>query len=372
MAARLGELLIQAKILNLDEMDQVLQNQVVFGGRFGTNLIEMGYMTEEELTSFLAECMRVPAADPELMKNLPEEIIKLIPREVADKFKTVPLALDRRRLTVATIDPHDLAAMDTLAFTTGYTIIPAIATEFRIVLALEKYYGIRRKLRHPSLSGVPPKQVKRRRAPDRESHDLLTATNYFAPQTEEALAPLKEEFHGFDQFPDDFGPEGESHLTLDGVAVRLANATDRDAIADAIIAYTSQWFPCSALFLVRGAAAIGWKGVRDGSEPAGFDELEIPLDTPSVLQYVIENKQFFLGPITDSPANYRLVAGLGGVRPEASLILPITLLKRTVALLYLDGPSDRLTQRLMELQRLLGKSSLAFEILLLKNKILSA
>jgi hypothetical protein len=372
MTARLGELLMQAKIINLDEMDQVLQNQVVFGGRFGTNLIEMGFMTEEELTGFLAKTIRVPAADPELVKNLPEETIRLVPREVAEKFKIVPIALERRRLTVAAMDPHDLESMDALAFTTGYTILPAVSTEFRLVLALEKYYGIRRKLRHPSLSGVSPKQVKRRRSPGQESHDLLTAPNYFAPQTKEELAPLKEEFHGFDQYPDDFGPDGASHLTLDNVAERLANAADRDAIAEAIINYTSQWFPCSALFLIRGTSAIGWKGLRDGNELAGFDELDVPLDTPSVLQYVMENKQFFLGPVTDSPVNDRLVAGLGGVRPESSLILPIMLLKRTVALLYLDGPSDRLTPRLLELQRLLGKTALAFEILLLRNKILSA
>ncbi len=372
MTARLGELLVKAKILNLDEMDQVLQNQVVFGGRFGTNLIEMGFMTEEELTAFLAEQMRVPAAAPELMKNLPEETVKLIPLEVADRFKIVPLTLERRRLTVATMDPHDLATMDALAFTTGYTIIPAVSTEFRLVLALEKYYGIRRKLRHPSLSGVPPKRAKRRRTPDKESHDLLTATNYFAPRTEEALAPLREEFHGFDQFPAEFDPEGAGQLTLEGTAMRLANAADRDAIAEALIGYTSQWVPCSALFLVRGKSAFGWKGVRNGTEPAGFDELELPLDTPSVLQYVMDNKQFFLGPVTASPANDRLVAGLGGNRPEAALILPITLLKRTVALLYLDGPGERLTPRLLELQRLLGKTSLAFEILLLRNKILTA
>jgi len=369
--ARLGELLVQAKKISLDEMDYVLRNQVVFGGRYGTNLIEMGFMTEGELTTFLAETMRVPAADPERMMSIPAKTINLIPREVAEKFKVIPLALEQRRLTVATMDPHNLAAVDALAFTTGYSILPAVTTEFRMVLALEKHYGIRRTLRHPSLSGTPTKVRKRTRTAEQESHILLTAPNYFAPQNKESLAPLNGDFQGFEQYSDDSACNGAPHLTLDSIAERLANSADRDAIAEAIIDYTSQWFPCSALFIIRGASAIGWRGVRDGIELAGFDELDIPLDTTSALQNSMENSKLFVGPITDSPANAQMLAGLGNVQPESSLILPIMLQKRTVALFYLDGSIDQLAGRQEELQKLMVKTSLAFEILLLRNKILS-
>jgi hypothetical protein len=50
--------------------------------------------------------------------------------------------------------------------------------------------------------------------------------------------------------------------------------------------------------------------------------------------------------------------------------MPLTILDRIVVFLYLEGEPEQLAARLPELQRLIAKASMAFEILILRNKIL--
>jgi hypothetical protein len=64
MAKPLGEHLITAKKITENQLLEVLERQVTEGGRLGTNLIELGYITEEELTHFLSEKFQMPIVPP--------------------------------------------------------------------------------------------------------------------------------------------------------------------------------------------------------------------------------------------------------------------------------------------------------------------
>ena len=61
MAAKLGQILITSNIISEEQLKQALNLQKKEGGRLGTNLAKLGYITEEKLVSFLSKQFGVPA-----------------------------------------------------------------------------------------------------------------------------------------------------------------------------------------------------------------------------------------------------------------------------------------------------------------------
>jgi sugar diacid utilization regulator len=61
----------------------------------------------------------------------------------------------------------------------------------------------------------------------------------------------------------------------------------------------------------------------------------------------------------------------GGRMPETALLLPLFMMGRVVGILYIDGDSSEIRARIGDLQRLIAKAIMAFEILILKKKILT-
>jgi hypothetical protein len=93
MAVKLGELLIKKNLLTQAQLEEALQAQVIFGGTLGTILIEMGLITEDALAEILAQQLSIPCAKPGQLQDIPEDVIKIISPELADKHKVVPIAV---------------------------------------------------------------------------------------------------------------------------------------------------------------------------------------------------------------------------------------------------------------------------------------
>mgnify|MGYP001824023012 CR=1 FL=1 len=124
MAIKLGELLIQKELLTQAQLEEALQAQVIFGGTLGTILIDMGLITEDALAAILAQQLSIPCAKPGQLEDIPEEVINIIPVELAEKHKVVPVAINGKKLTLAMADPHNLKSIDEISFRTGYIIVP--------------------------------------------------------------------------------------------------------------------------------------------------------------------------------------------------------------------------------------------------------
>lgn len=420
MAFKLGEMLVRAGKITPAQLEETLKSQVIFGGRLGTNLIEMGYVEEDELVEFLCNKLRFPYALPEQLLSIPPEIIKLIPKEIAEKYKVIPLSRDKKRLTLAMLDPTDLSAIDAISFMTGYYIIPVVALELRLAPALEKYYGIRRDVRYISVAGkgrtrlsvdktTEPKEVSSADLVDFSKLDIDDVlpdfaspqiaglnTNVPARQIDKGaeqeldLVDLAQQ-QGVDEVLESGGETGVTAeparqlpavtgpamsetalLTVDAVSAKLAEAKDREEIADIIVAFLGQEFERAALFMIRGNMANGWKSLRNNIPIDGFGNLRLSLERPSVLKVVAESRSFYLGAIPDAPENTMMLAGLGGEMPSAALLVPLVMMGRTVTIFYVDGGVKTVANRLADLQKLVGKAAMAFEILILKNKILAS
>lgn len=378
MTLRLGEILVQEGLLTAAQLDEALKCQVIFGGRLGTNLIEMGFLAEGDIARALSKKLGVPFAPPEIFTNIPSQVIQAVPREIVEKYRVVPVRLEQRRLTLAMADPANLKATDEIAFRTGFVIKPVITPEIRLVLALEKYYQIERGLRYIQ-TGL--KKGGLRPPPKREAAAKKSAPPAPQPQPEirkpaPPSAPSVRRPQGGvaaeEIFPSETGGEASPTLpvTLEMVSHRLTEAGDREDIADILMDYLGQEFVRGGLFLVRGACAMGWKAVAKGRVLSGFDQLEIPLDEPSAIKTIAESKSYYLGPLSRSPFNALMLQAFGKSVPDAALLVPLILMGRVVGILYVDGKNTNLGERLFDLQKLTSKAAMAFEILILKNKIL--
>ncbi len=69
---KLGALLVSKGLINETQLGEALKNQVIFGGRLGTNLVELGYLDEEALAYFLSENLGVPYAILKFVGYKPE------------------------------------------------------------------------------------------------------------------------------------------------------------------------------------------------------------------------------------------------------------------------------------------------------------
>ena len=388
---RLGELLVNAGKLTPAQLDETLKGQAIFGGRFGTNLVEMGYLDEHELAHFLSKKTGIPHVTPEQLMDIPPQIIKIIPEETVKKYRVMPVAVSNRKLTLAMVDPTDFAAIDEISFSTGYIVVPVIASELRMVTAMEKHYRIKREVRYISVEGggrnrarqaqtpappvlpkpaaqtAQPAPLQQKWLPLEEAEilelPLLDELDCFGDQTEEpTLDPLAGSAL--------YEKKPEKDYSLDGVIAGLAEAKDRDSIADLITGHLAQQFCRVALFLLKGGKATGWLAHVGKNPVPQFDSVEIPLAEPSVLKVVEENKSYYLGPLPMTPGNRRMIDALGGGAPPNNLLVPLMMMGRVVAALYIDGGAVPLDGKLPELQKLVGKASMAFEILILKSKIL--
>ncbi|MDB4961886.1 MAG: ral secretory system protein domain protein [Myxococcales bacterium] len=150
--ARLGELLVDAGLLTSEQLDRALRAQVMWGARLGTNLVELGLIDLDVLSTFLGRQHNMPAALARHFEKVDRELQLLLSADLAEMFCCVPLVRTgpRRDIVVAASSPLTKKAVgriaDDLAVEVDQLII-SMAAELRIRYQLERVYGIARPAR---------------------------------------------------------------------------------------------------------------------------------------------------------------------------------------------------------------------------------
>lgn len=137
---RLGELLVARGDCAPARVQEALGRQVVRAGRLGTNLLEVGAVTEEQLARALSVQHGLPATWGEL--DLDEATLDALSAEGVRRWQAVPLQLARRRLEVLVSDARDPTRLDDLAFATGRDVRPVLVAEWRLWKLMQRYYGV--------------------------------------------------------------------------------------------------------------------------------------------------------------------------------------------------------------------------------------
>jgi type IV pilus assembly protein PilB len=136
---RLGELLLRHKLIDENQLAKAMEEQKVQGGRLGSNLIKLGFIHEEELSTFLSRQYGVPSINLSEFEVDPS-VIRLVPSEVAQKYQIVPINRAGSTLIIAMSDPSNIFAIDDLKFMTGYNVEVVVAPEASLRQAIDKYY----------------------------------------------------------------------------------------------------------------------------------------------------------------------------------------------------------------------------------------
>ncbi|HEY3309522.1 MAG TPA: hypothetical protein VGJ93_13800 [Desulfuromonadaceae bacterium] len=375
MALKLGELLINEGLLNQEQLEEALKCQVIFGIKLGSSLIELGFIEEGKLAKFLSKKLGVPAASRKELMEVPYHIYSLLPSSLAERYRVIPFKLENKRLHVAMTDPTDINAIDELSFVTGYIIQPFIAPDIHISFALEKLYQVNRDLRYIRVPGGGLRRPALVKPEPVESENIEVV--YQGKNGELLNIEIPREFEGFASLPLPDLPEEmfiqETKLdlyTIDRLSVEFSEAKERDEVADIFIKYLGQEFNTCALFILRGTAATGWRAISNGQKITDFDGLNMLLSKPSVLRDIFETRAFSLGALINTPENSQILKMLAIPAEASLLVLPVVMLNKVVAAVLVSADMDALGKRLAELQKLVRKASLAFEMLIIKNKIL--
>lgn len=137
---RIGERLVKNALITPEQLMEAQKAQRVSGVRLGSQLVKLGYISEEELVSFLGQQYGLPSI---VLKNtkVDHEAIKLVPQNIVQKYNAVPFARSGSTLKVAMTDPANIFAVDDIKFLTGYSIEVYVTSEESLKWAIDNLYG---------------------------------------------------------------------------------------------------------------------------------------------------------------------------------------------------------------------------------------
>ena len=140
MSVRLGEILLKESLITQDQLQKALEFQRANGGKLGSCLTKMGFITDDDITGVLSRQYGVPSINLKFYEIDPN-VIKLIPQDTALRYQVIPLSRVGSVLTIAMTDPTNVFAMDDIKFMTGFNVEPVVASESAIGEAITRFYG---------------------------------------------------------------------------------------------------------------------------------------------------------------------------------------------------------------------------------------
>ncbi len=136
---RLGDLLVESKIISQLQLDTALDEQRKLGRKLGRILVDKGYLTEDGLLTFLSRQLAVPFVELSHYQFEPA-VIALLPEIYARRFRAIALKDKGDSLLLGMSDPTNLFAYDELARIIGRPIDIAVVREQELLDIIERVY----------------------------------------------------------------------------------------------------------------------------------------------------------------------------------------------------------------------------------------
>lgn len=283
MAIRLGDLLVREGVITEAQLEQALRNQQIFSGRLGTNLVELGFVSETQLATVLSKQLQLPAASVSDFEGIAPEALKTVTREIAEKHRVIPLAVDDRTVRLAMSDPTDLRVADEVRFTTGLKVEPVVAPEILISYALESVYGVPRETRYLRVAGATGQEFEVVQAASYgEQLDHVMGSNVAVEDRSQFLGTERKDFVA-------------RAVTLVEISKSLADARDHEDVFAAMRRFLAQHFRRAVIFAVRGEELVAW--VQHGADlPIGqLRKIAIPVERSKLLHGVWKTRVPYVG-----------------------------------------------------------------------------
>ncbi len=323
---RIGDILVEMNACTRQELEAGLQTQTIFGGRLGTNLLELGIVDGRQLARALSTAHGVPCLEDDAEPE-PEALSALTP-ELVERFEVIPFHVEDRALRVAIADPRNLASLDELAFATGRRLEIVVAPEARLWVLMRRHYGIEKQLRGLALD------------------DDLEA----APGRDAALARIADD---------------RTRVISHAEALQLISSVRDPVVLSAVLVRGAASSVGRAVFLkTRGDRAVAWLGAGRLLEE-DVRGAEVPLAGERTLFAAAHRLRApVLAPVVAAPETAHFFRRLEGPLPMNAYAAPVLLRGRAVALLYADlGPGGTLREEAVDLLTLSAAVNRRFEAL---------
>jgi type IV pilus assembly protein PilB len=132
---RIADVLIEDGLLLPGQLDEATEIQKKQGGRLLKILTDRNYVTEQDMVISMGRCLDTPPINLSRVR-VPEEVLDLVPKDMARAYKLAPICRLGNKLFVAMADPLNVLALDDLRQRTKMEIVPMITTERAVMEAL--------------------------------------------------------------------------------------------------------------------------------------------------------------------------------------------------------------------------------------------
>ncbi len=137
---RLGEMLIEKGLITPEQLKEALEAQKQTDMRIGEILVNLGYLDRKALYETLSEQLGVPFVDLE-QESVDPAVAQLIPRDMAEKYKCIPIGRGDGTIRVAMAEPGDVVAEDDLRMRLQVPVEPLLADPQQIDEMIRTVYA---------------------------------------------------------------------------------------------------------------------------------------------------------------------------------------------------------------------------------------
>src|ERR1043165_2012591 len=139
-AERIADVLIEDGLLLPSQLEEAVGLQQKEGGRLLKILTDKQFVTDQDMTVSMGRCLNTPLINLAKLR-VPEEVMSLVPRDMAKANKLLPIARLNGKLFVAMADPTNVLAVDDVKRRVQLDVGPMIATERAVLDALSGVHG---------------------------------------------------------------------------------------------------------------------------------------------------------------------------------------------------------------------------------------
>ena len=165
---RLGEILIQMKLVTAEKIEDGLTHAQRTGTRLGEALVDLNMITEVDVAKALCRQNKLPFVDLTKVKLRPD-VVDLIDSRHAEEYDIVPIKRQGKQIFVAIRDPNQVYHADQLQFVLNAEVKFALATASALTNAKAEYYGVGEKVAPPAVRPRPSPSRRKRTMTRRSS-----------------------------------------------------------------------------------------------------------------------------------------------------------------------------------------------------------
>jgi type IV pilus assembly protein PilB len=138
---RLGDILVSSGVITEKMRDDALAEQKHDGRRLGALLVELGYISEDNLVAAISKQLDIPVVHP-MDINIDRSVLRLVPYRYALEHMVIPVESDDSRVVLAMADPMDVGVSDHVSSQTGLKVEYAVSPESEILQAAHQFYSL--------------------------------------------------------------------------------------------------------------------------------------------------------------------------------------------------------------------------------------